>query len=97
MFERSITSSHHWLIVGYSFRDECVNDVLRAEFAERDVKPEILVVTFGDQLELRTSERALGWGKKDGPSTSWLTVERTGAREMASSAEWMSFVASQAD
>jgi SIR2-like domain len=97
MFGRSIARSRHWLIVGYSFRDECVNEVLRAEFAERESKPEVLIVTFGDLPELRTVERALGWGKEDGPSTSWLTVSRGGAKNMVDSEEWMSFVASTTD
>lgn len=92
VFEEGLSISSHWLIVGYSFRDICVNDLLRKEFSNRADKPSVLVVTYGDQPSDREVERAFGWGVEDGDSKSWLTVNRGGAVEMKDSQEWLSFV-----
>lgn len=90
-FRKGLEDSSHWLVVGYSFRDICVNDVLRAEFSSRKQKPTVLVVTYGDSLSTHEVERAFGWGAEDGDSSLWLTVNRGGAMEMKSSRDWKNF------
>lgn len=94
MFVDSLADSDHWLIVGYSFRDEPVNAKLQAEFNDRarEEKPRVLVVTHGDDPELHTVERAFGWGKEDGSSVDWLTIVRTGADGVEETDAWSQFV-----
>ncbi|MCG2622687.1 SIR2 family protein [Arthrobacter sp. I2-34] len=92
MFGRGLKDAQHWLVVGYSFRDECVNEMLRAEFSERVVKPKVLVVTYGDQPSRHDVERALGWAAEDSSSKHWLTINRYGADEMTNSLDWKSFI-----
>lgn len=92
VFASALTTSEHWLIVGYSFRDTCINDMLRAEFSNRKAKPRVLVVTYG-ALPLRHDvERAVGWGAEDGVSDSWLDISRAGAYGMTGSSEWKTFI-----
>lgn len=95
MFVDSLASADHWLIVGYSFRDDPVNAKLREEFIERarEEKPRVLVVTYGEELTSQQIERAFGWGKEDGSSVGWLTVVRSGADGVEGTSEWASFVA----
>ena len=93
-FREALKGSDRWLIVGYSFRDACVNDMLRDEFLQRDAasKPQVLVVTLGTIPTSEDVARALGWGAEDGSSESWLLVSRDGAETMSESAEWETFV-----
>lgn len=91
MFVRGLVASDHWLVVGYSFRDDCVNDVLRAEFSERMVKPKVLVVTYGEMPSRHEVERAFGWAVDEGNSNDWLTINRDGAFEMKNSQDWKNF------
>jgi hypothetical protein len=91
LFCTSLTSTNHWLIIGYSFRDEPVNVRLRAEFAERSPKPVVLVVTRGDSPTRHEIERAFGWNVEDGDSSGWLSVHRGGANKLESSKRWHKF------
>lgn len=93
MFEVGLAASEHWLVVGYSFKDEPVNAKLRAEFAERSDKPKVLVVTFGDQPSRKDVERAFGWGSEDGDSTGWLSINRLGANGIQTTTDWDAFIA----
>lgn len=92
MFSSGLQKSDHWIVVGYSFRDEPVNTLLRAEFSERETKPTVLVVTYGRQLSRHEIERAFGWGREDGPSKSWLTINRDGANGVQETQDWADFV-----
>ncbi|MCK6210832.1 SIR2 family protein [Georgenia sp. EYE_87] len=94
MFAEGLHNSNNWLIVGYSFRDVCVNDMLRLEFSERTAndKPDVLVVTFGDQPTRKEIERALGWGVEDGSSAHWLAINREGANGIQATEDWRNFV-----
>ncbi|MGC0238308.1 SIR2 family protein [Arthrobacter sp. SD76] len=91
-FEQGLQASSHWLVVGYSFRDICVNDMLRKEFSNRTDKPTVLVVTYGDQPSDHEVERAFGWGAEDGDSSPWLTINRGGANDMKDSLDWQNFI-----
>lgn len=92
MFERGLRGSNHWLVVGYSFRDDGVNELLRREFAERETKPNVLVVTYGEQPSRLEVERSLGWNVEDGNSRNWLTINRLGADGIERTEDWREFV-----
>lgn len=88
---QSLDRSDHWLIVGYSFRDACVNQQLADAFARKVTKPEVLVVTYGPDPEYRTVVDAFGWNEwYDGPA-DWLTINRDGADAMVDSDDWKRF------
>jgi hypothetical protein len=90
-FAASLSDSDHWLIVGYSFRDECVNEMLRAEFEQRDTKPTVLVVSKGPDLTRDHIVRAFGWDVLQGDSKQWLSITRHGASKMALTVRWKHF------
>lgn len=84
--------SKHWLIIGYSFRDESVNSMLRQKFVPLIGKPKVLVCTFGDELTRDEIELALGWGGEDRDSRDWLIIDREGVRGMTERDSWATFV-----
>lgn len=90
--QASLASTDHWLVIGYSFRDTCVNDVLRAEFLKRRHKPTVLVSTFGRELKRSDVELAFGWGAEDNDSSPWLTINRKGAAGLENTAHWANFI-----
>lgn len=92
-FQDSLASTDHWLVIGYSFRDACVNDVLRTEFLKRREKPTVLVSTYGRELKRAEVELAFGWGAEDADSNSWLTINRSGAAGLEDTSDWASFAA----
>lgn len=92
MFDDGLTSSDHWLIVGYSFKDAPVNARLAAAFKERDNPPQVLVVTFGDQPSRDEVEAAFGWTDEDGSSEGWLTINRDGANGVEETDDWANFI-----
>ncbi len=91
MFDNGLGASDHWLVVGYSFRDDAINDLLRTEFAGRKAKPRVLVVTYGDLLTKIEVERAFGWNAEDNDSSYWLQINRAGADGVENSADWEAF------
>lgn len=93
-FQEGLRESQHWLVIGYSFRDTCVNDILRNEFIRRKVKPKVLVSTFGDLPTMEEVELAFGWGAEDEDSSSWLTINRQGARGLQETWDWAVFTSS---
>jgi hypothetical protein len=88
--ETDMKNASHWLIVGYSFRDACVNDLLSRSWEARKDPPRILVVTHGDGLKMDTVEDAFGWKRGSGPSNN-LTIDRSGAFGLAGSSDWSDF------
>lgn len=92
-FAHSLGHSDHWLIIGYSFRDVCLNErLLHAMLQRKDSPPQVLISTFGDDLTRAQILKAFGWSvKADGPAT-WLTVNRDGAFDLVDSSEWLGFV-----
>ncbi|MDJ0010399.1 SIR2 family protein [Gordonia alkanivorans] len=90
--DTDLKDADHWLIVGYSFRDECVNDLLsQAWEARRGLPTTILVSTYGNDLTTDTIEDALGWSRGSA-DTNNLTVNRDGAFDLCSSPEWTAFI-----
>lgn len=92
VFAEGLGQSNHWIVIGYSFRDDPVNAKLRAEFLGRYEKPAVLVVTYGDSPTRVEVERAFGWGADDPDSTAWLTINRDGANGVQDTSEWGDFV-----
>lgn len=90
-FQEGLSNSEHWLVIGYSFRDSCVNDILRNEFIRRKVKPRVLVSTFGDFPTMEEVELAFGWGAEDEDSGDWLTINRDGAKGLQETLDWAVF------
>lgn len=90
-FQEGLSNSEHWLVIGYSFRDSCVNDILRNEFIRRKVKPRVLVSTFGDFPTMEEVELAFGWGAEDEDSSDWLTINRDGAKGLHETLDWAVF------
>lgn len=97
MFNRGLARSDHWLIVGYSFRDVAVNDLLRQEFISRERKPKVLVVTRGKEPSRSDVEAALGWGAEDGTSWEWLRRNERGAYGMHTQPTWRWFTNADGD
>lgn len=93
MFNRGLVRSDHWLIIGYSFRDVAVNDLLRREFISREQKPKVLVVTQGKQPSRDEVEAALGWGAEDRSSWGWLRRNERGAFGAHTQPTWSWFTA----
>ena len=92
VFKKSLERSTRWLIVGYSFRDEVINEMLRDVFVADDGLVNVLVVTKGEGLSRSEVETALGWDEEtDGNSVSWLSFFRDGAESLMSSDEWDTF------
>lgn len=91
VFRHRLELADHWLIIGYSFRDVPVNEMLRTVFGELAKKPKILLVTYGATPTIQEIELALGWCPEGGDSSTWLTVNRDGANGVEESAEWAAF------
>ena len=87
-FTSGLDHSDDWLIVGYSFRDECVNERLADAYARRTVPPKVLVVTYGQELAAEDVEAAFGWDRTKQGVAKWLIINRDGANEMADSWDW---------
>ncbi|MDV3129561.1 SIR2 family protein [Mycobacterium sp. 21AC1] len=84
-------NSDHWLIAGYSFRDTCVNDLLKRAWDMHRKPPTILVVTKGDGPTTNDVENAFGWesGKFADHNAK---IERTGIDGLRETATWKWFV-----
>lgn len=90
-FSRALDSSAHWLIVGYSFRDLPVNDMLRSAFMKKTRRPKVLIITKGNFPTQESVEHALGWAATDGSSDDWLTLSTAGVVDTLGSADWLNW------
>jgi hypothetical protein len=93
VFQAALTKADRWIVIGYSFRDTCVNDVLRQEFLQASPKPRVLVSTYGDALTREEIELALGWDAtaEGNDSNEWLYIDRQGAKTLKDSWWWSLF------
>lgn len=89
---QGLVDSKHWLIVGYSFRDESVNAELRKAFLRHDPKPKILVSTFRNDLRRSDVHDAIGWGAEDGSSFSTISFDREGVEGIEERGPWSVFI-----
>lgn len=90
--ENELNRTRHWLIIGYSFRDQPINEMLRRAFLDFDPKPSVLVVSFGNDVTRNRVEEVLGWGEEDRSPDSWLRIDSEGALGMYSRDPWKEFV-----
>ncbi len=88
--ETDFKNADHWLIVGYSFKDECVNDLLQRCWESRRDPPAILVSTYRDALTEAEIEDAFGWDRGTTASNN-LAINRDGAFDLAGSTDWANF------
>ena len=88
--EADFRNAEHWLIVGYSFRDTCVNDLLRRCWKMRFREPRILIVTKGDGPTDEDVESAFGW-ESGTLSDHDVTIERGGVVGLGETSAWASF------
>ncbi|MBF4622699.1 SIR2 family protein [Clavibacter sp. VKM Ac-2872] len=93
VFGAGLDSATHWIVIGYSFRDEPINRMLSARFLDLQEKATVLVVTHGPVPTDVEIHRAFGWGADDGDPSSWLTVCRTGANGLQDTPEWRAYLA----
>ena len=93
VLRRSLDEARDWLLVGYSFRDQCLNAEIQEAFNRRSERPSVLVITLGPELTREAIERAFGWGVSDGDSSEWLRVCRDGVERSIDSAEWDTWTA----
>ena len=70
----SLLRADRWLIAGYSFRDECVNTLLADAWRNRKTIPEIMVVTFGDELTQEQILDGIGYDPFAGDPTKKLFI-----------------------
>ncbi|AQA03685.1 hypothetical protein BVC93_16070 [Mycobacterium sp. MS1601] len=83
--------SEHWLIVGYSFKDTCVNDLLKRAWLARRQPPKILIVTMGDELTTGRIENVFGW-ETNKFAENRARIWRDGVTGLGESGLWKSFV-----
>jgi hypothetical protein len=88
--ETDLKNASRWLIVGYSFRDTCVNDLLNRCWEARKAPKTILVVTNSDRLQVQAIEEAFGW-ESGSAASNGLVIDRSGAFGLAGSPDWTAF------
>ena len=90
VFYQRLLTADRWLIAGYSFRDECVNDMLADAWRNRETVPEIMVVTLGDELQRSQILEALDYDQFAGdPETDdFLHLCRHGIEAAPSCETW---------
>jgi SIR2-like domain len=90
-FDRLVVADR-WFIGGYSFRDQCVNEMLaRAWRARKDV-PQIYVVTLGKEPRRRDVLSAIGWVDWSDPDPDdFLIINRSGIQSALRSSDWKWF------
>jgi hypothetical protein len=93
-FLEGLKDSGHWLIIGYSFRDECVNERLADAYEHRrraGLITEILVVTYGTDLKETVVHGAFDPSRAAGGKVPGLVVNRDGAMAFVESFDWAVF------
>lgn len=92
VFYESLVTADRWLIAGYSFRDECVNDLLARAWRNRgEYVPEVLVVTYGKELQRDDVLDAIGWNPESGTDVdndNWLHICRHGVQDAPACKTW---------
>lgn len=86
--EQSFIEADRWLIAGYSFRDECVNNMLARAWAARKTPPQILVITYGDELTDGEIYHGVGYRWWEDEANGFIEVVRDGLPEALDSDKW---------
>jgi hypothetical protein len=96
-FYEELVRADRWVIAGYSFRDECLNNVLAKAWADRRGNPpQVLMVTKGADPSLMTVLDALGYDRSAGDPRplTWLHIHRDGIASAPASVAWSNWAAS---
>lgn len=89
-----LRTADRWLIAGYSFRDECVNDLLAAAWEDRKDVPDVLVVTMGAEPTVKTVLDAVGYNPVTDPDPKgWLRTCRHGVAAAPACRTWTRWAA----
>jgi hypothetical protein len=91
MFEGRLIQADTWVIAGYSFRDECVNDLMAKVWRQRLHPPKVMVVTKGSSLTDDTVLEAIGHNPLlhgDPDPSAWLSICRCGLEHAPRCAAW---------
>lgn len=88
LFGKGLANSSHWLIAGYSFKDETANKLLQDTYKTSDVKPNILIITKGTEPFNKQIARVFGISNL---RKSGITVFRDGVENMIYSEPWKTF------
>lgn len=91
-FSDELNKCPAWIIIGYSFRDIPVNEMLKKAFLSQVNKPKVFVSTYGSEPSRQQIEQVLGWGKEDSESKQWLFICDKGAFGFKNSPEWKQFL-----
>ncbi|MBD8517282.1 SIR2 family protein [Plantibacter sp. CFBP 8804] len=94
MLSSAFRADERWLVVGYSFRDACINERLRKALKHRrraGLPIEVLVVTLGDELSRDQVLDCLGWREDRHGAATWLTIDRDGASGIERRQTWQHF------
>lgn len=87
-----LVSADRWLIAGYSFRDECINDLLANAWDEREFAPDIIVITMGDGLTDEHVLEAIGYTPVVDPEpANFLSICRCGIHDAMTCATWQAW------
>ncbi len=88
LYNRLVTADR-WLIAGYSFRDECVNDLLASAWDDREDVPDVMVVTYGDGLTEEDILTGIGFNAFTDPTPDvFLNVCRCGIADAVKCPSW---------
>lgn len=95
-FANRLAGANHWLIVGYSFRDAALNEVLASSMREfyqhNQVFPKILVSTFGNDLNGKLVESVLSSAMEDIElAEDAVVIDRSGLGAFVNSPDWARF------
>lgn len=92
--ENSLRKSKHWMIIGYSFRDEPVNEILAKCFESHgESKPQVMVVGSKTSPTLEAILAGLRWNVEDDRFVNWLTIDREGVAGVEKRSSWDTFSA----
>lgn len=109
-FHERLMVCDRWLVAGYSFKDQCVNDLMANALAQRsDHMPQVLVVTKGRGVDEEVVLEALSQPTRHSVSTRsqagrtivrsvpgqpWLSVVTAGVAAMSSDPQWIEWAES---
>ena len=96
-FYNRLLTADRWLVVGYSFRDGCVNELMARAWAHRKAAPPVMVVTKGKGPTDDEVLTALGFDADVDPLPShWLHTWRGGLESAPASGAWATWTAQTA-
>lgn len=93
-FEKALYRADKWLIIGYSFKDEVVNSLLKdAVRPDGKGQPDILIVGYGNDPDRSTVIDALGWDEDAAyRGDGVLNLVHNGAANLTAEVAWDRFV-----